>query len=402
MKEKIRLYRAYNKRLKKNSKVAVVLFVVSLVILLAVNVVETTIEAYLEAMCNNRDMRTIVADVYNSGEKDWYADLKAEYEDNPDILSVDVVGTVLLDDITVADSSVEWGHFLRTICGPVVEESKQLESKEKLAEDEVIIPRYIPVNAEDSLGYDQTSHYINGNKLIGKKMEVTYQGETVSFTIKGTYNNATLQEDGHDYYVSEAAIEKFSSARLGDKSESTCYVVVKDYDKKDAYVDSITEFKNQNGYEGLVYASYELETDSVEFVEFASKMVTVLGMLTMCWACFGIGLSQYKALERRKQEFGLLKAMGYSNQRLGSMLRVESVMLSVKVLCISGGIIGILAIGCTLYWVIFTNPMWYSLIPSIDGWFLLGTVAVTVLLPLLVSEITVRRLKKIVPIEVLH
>ena len=389
------LYREYSKKLRKKQKLATALFGISITILLIVNIAGSIFNRYIDAMTASNAVKDII--VYIPGAD--YSAFRAAWQGDAHVVSMDMKYEVQADAVDAPKGAVK-GRTFHIIRANVARQCERIDEKTDLKDNEVVIPKYIFQSNHPSIDMTATA-YLNGEQFIGQKISVAYAGKSWELQIRDVYDNAMLSEDGK-YYITEELARQMSG---GFPDITELQVEVLDYEDQELYIDKFRDWisekiqanelpEESDGYGSMVHAAGYMEKDAVGFVRTAMLLVVVLSAVALIWACFGIALSQLKGLQLRKQEFGLLKAIGYKNRQLAAMLRTEALMLSVRVLTVTGSIVCIALAAYTTYILAFTNPLWHFLLPTVDIWFLLGTIAVGILIPLLAYEIAIRKLKK--------
>ena len=401
------LYREYGRKLKHHGKLPSVFAVISVFVLLLVSVVFGTLNHYVETVQNNWKLRTLyVSDVPGQTVCEF---LREKYAEDPEIEEI-WMNYIILPDSLNGPAGFPESDF-SPISEPVKNNCRQIRKQDDLAEDQMVIPKYLPVGITGQI--DTTT--VSGEQFVGKTVSIHYAGQTKEFVIVGTYDNGELLDEDGGYYISENAAIEIAEA-LGEENGIGCNVLVKDREKVKEYQKEIsalihemyqktqTEEGVSMGPDPSVYTPYSTarQNQAISYLQFVFRMAAILAGIALMWTGFGILLSQLKQLNLRKSEFGLLKAIGYQNRQLSGILRMEALMFSVRIFLIAG-LLTVVAVLLYSGWVFFfTGGLYHAILLPRLHWIMLLLILLAAMgIPLAAYEFSARKLKEIVPIEAL-
>ncbi len=418
------LYRDYSRKLSKPKKSLTTLFAAGVVILLLIDMGRSIIDQLIESQFHKASIMELNIYIPDGN----FTEFRSRFEDDPGIVSIEQRRhiSVRIEDPT----GLPRKESVYEISGLAAMQSSQLKDREDLCDNEILLPEYLFYGDEaDHTDRFFNTDYVRGNQFIGQTVKISYIDgngimQKAKLTVRGTYDNAFLQEKGN-YYVSEAMIEKMKGATIADGNSgfrtageepivmvggTDWTVVLADYREKGSYLKKFRNYIRELESEGkismdgaapAVSAKGSIKGDEINFVHVVSQILTVLSISAICWSCLNMGLFQLRNVRNRRQEFGVLKALGYNNRRIAGMLRIETLAFSLRVLCIAGGIGATMAAVYGIGLVTWVNPF-YRWFPAVNGWLLFGTVAAVILIPLISCEIVLHPVKKIVPIEIMR
>ena len=403
------LYRNYDRKINKQSILPTVVFIISIFILLITNIASAIIHKSIDKTVLTYAQRTITVE----GLEDfaWYDLLEKEFGQNPDIEAVefDTNGILELQDIPdgfplklTSTGEITKQMSFHAIQKSAMDSCPQTEPDDRLAENEILIPKYMFRSGHIN---SASQEYIAGEQFIGKTLQCDLCGQQTTFVIRGVYDNAAEQDIGTIYLSANTA----RSAAARGNLEYRYSVVVQNYEDLDFYKSKIRTWYDRLAAEaqitdpaGSIQTNHGLKEDAITFANALLIVSTILAISAMAWACFGMLLSRSKSVNARRQEFGLLKAVGYQDRQLCAMLRMESAILSLRVLLIAGGFTFVIATGYGIWVLTQLNVMYRIILPQINPVFLFFILAADFLVPMLAGELAVREVKKITPIEALR
>ncbi len=409
------LYRDYSRKLKLSRKSMTILFVLGTVILILANLAGGILDNMFAAFYRTSAVRDIK--VYIPGHD--FERFRQRFEDDPGIFSMEKNLPVGVSRMEVP-KGMPRQSTVQELRGIAAEQSKQLSGKEDLQDDEILIPAYIYYGKSNPTeGFFDTA-FVRGEQFIGETVRLFYTDtegaeQTVSLTVRGTYDNTMIRESG-SYYVTRNLADQMVAAENDDSmmdaiSQNTDWLVtLADYRDRETYVEKFKTYIEELESLGEIDPDAALPAvgkvgaitmDEFNYFQAISQMAAFLGFIMLGWACLLMALSQLRSMWQRRQELELLKAVGYRNKEIAGMLRMETLMYSLRILCISGGIAAgfVILYGTGILTLI--NPFW-RLWPVINGVFLLVTAVAVVLVPLLVCEMTLFTVKRLSPIESMH
>ena len=162
----------------------------------------------------------------------------------------------------------------------------------------------------------------------GKEEMVVIDTYTYDFKVIGVYDNIANLNDACDIYV---PVQDLNYINQKMEEESVGFAQI--YNHNLAVV--VDDFKNVNdiinellaiGYEGKLKAR-------IGPIKEIMISITVIGfiisLVTLIFAVLNISISTLNHIKKRKNEIGLLKAIGYLNKNITTMVLVETLMIGM-------------------------------------------------------------------------
>jgi ABC-type antimicrobial peptide transport system permease subunit len=164
--------------------------------------------------------------------------------------------------------------------------------------------------------------FIDGKSLIGKTLTgKSHNDYTYTFTVIGVYDAAESLEKENTCFIPYLDIDKMYKASNPDKPDEIGYpvvVVVDNYKNMQSVIDELF----RNGLQGSVRVS--VNTDLPIYINTVGGMLSITVFIV---ALINIALTTVSTVKDRTQEIGLLKAIGYNDKVVLSILNVETIML---------------------------------------------------------------------------
>lgn len=250
-------------------------------------------------------------------------------------------------------------HFMKTlseemtqiIFTPEADQEKQLDAQLKKDRDVSHVLQYMTATVEfEDLGittfvcedYDEVSNdlcYIGRNPKseeeialgsafaqeydIGNYVEIQMGENTKCYEVVGFVQSVNYQGE-----ICELTLEGYE-ALVGQEVVSSRYVYLKEDVEAEAFLEKFEEkhsdqIQNSINYDKMTKTSQEM------FTGLAAVMITAIFVLTVLIVIFIFYVVIKSMLTQRKQEFGIYKAIGYTNRQLilkliGSFLPVSAV-----------------------------------------------------------------------------
>lgn len=207
------------------------------------------------------------------------------------------------------------------------------------------------------------------NELIGKELELEYNGTTYALTISGIFNG-----EYDDFFVSSDIEQKLYSG-LNDTPYSVTYDV-KNFDdilsinkllsdKEITTIDASTQVKN-----------LKTTFDSL------SRLFLIVSILILFVGLFISSILLVKQQNSRYREIGLLSALGFNKKSISGMIKSENILLAVLSTVLNTALI----LAAVIISSIFSFPF------ALTGLQILISVAATFAIILTISFIASRRL----------
>ncbi len=363
------------KNRKKATVINITLLSLSLIIVLVSQVAYNAISSFSGLFNDGPRGRSVV--VSKNGE---YEDLGAEIEKCiGDDKNVEYIGRHYdLQMLKVAEeqSGVEWSS-MDFICSNPAYDKYITEGKESsdLGKYEVYIPKFINTESSNEINiFDEIIDYKDGEKYIGKTIKVTCgitdyaTGEIVGdykaeVTVAGVYDNIAVGEIANvTVLASPEFIKEIKEAKVTcSDTESMFYEDYLEYISKEEYVIVADRYKHLQGIRDKLKkgigdnanALMEL-SDSVSMVENIVSAIRFAGIFMTLVAAINMAFSQMKDVAKRRREFALLKAIGYRNKYIRSILITELFIISAVAIA-----------ACLLVYIAVYIPL-HSIISGMD------------------------------------
>lgn len=307
---------------------------------------------------------------------------------------------------------------------PSVLKDYMITDIDELNDDEIIIAKYI---TNDSYNHPTaTMDYIDGEQYIGKQITCSayicdgFTGEQLdsveyTFRVVGVYDNIKSGQDS-DAYVSENIIRKIT----GEKNIfPDNYAETEDYYRYEPTIELAAFVKNYNDIETNVRelrdicgkAEDEMYTvthlimineGAYLIFEGVRLMGNMIAVYLIIRAVMNVYLYIRESLEKRKREFGILKAIGYNSGQISMAMLKEACIC----ICISMGIT--FGLGNGIFAVINHyirnnfNIYWNSIKFEMDLKVNLIILFVGILVPMFGYVLSFAKIRKMEPMEALR
>ncbi len=203
-----------------------------------------------------------------------------------------------------------------------------------------IIPKKFLPSGSFQIGYwQEENEFIDGESLIGETITVEYYARdystdnneivktfSYSFKVIGVYDILPNQNYPYDVYIPfnelQNIIRNLEENDLGlaeDYNISYSAIV-----KEQSDVKKIIQKLWEAGYSAAPRAVLG------EFFQIANSIIIggyILGFIVLIVGVINISLSMFKAIERRIGEIGLMKAIGYKDSNLITILGIEAIVI---------------------------------------------------------------------------
>ncbi len=319
-------------------------------------------------------------------------------------------------------------------------EGKQVVNGENLdrkANFTCLIPSIFYPYADD--GDTKDLDYIDGRTLIGKTLTLvgsdgvlglqyehstetnstdytTLLSPTFTFEIVGTYNcSYEVSGSFRSIYVSGETynmMTKMAMEKSGVDLDSTTdpiaiwwrtpslhyhYVVVDDYDNIDEIVNIV---RKEMGYNISTEPESYLDPTTLLLSNIFKTVGTFLILSIMIISVFLLVQSSINSIRDRKGVIGLMKAIGYKNHQIFASLIYEQLYMTLRAFLIGGAISTLIVFFANLKFEHGTyRQMQYIIDWKVFGFFLLISLLIAVLVPLITQLILLKKLTKIQPRE---
>lgn len=183
--------------------------------------------------------------------------------------------------------------------------------------------------------------FINGESLIGKTINVKYYSYDItgdklekiktfdySFKVVGVYEIEKNLNYPHEVFIPRSdlkeIIEKIEANDIGAAEDSgiNYSVILNSYD----YVDKAMDKFNKVGLDVSKIAEIGSIVDVSKYIFLVGE---ILGIIIICISLINIILTMFKSIKERTGEIGLLKAIGYSNKNIVTIIGMEGMTIGV-------------------------------------------------------------------------
>lgn len=307
---------------------------------------------------------------------------------------------------------------------PAVLKEYMITDIDELKDDEIIIAKYI---TEDSYDYPtKTMDYIDGEQYIGRQITCTagiydgFKGEeldTVEYTFKivGVFDNITSGQH-MDAYVSENITRKMTEEKniFPDNYEETedyyryeptveLTAFVKDYNDINTNERELEDICREAQDEMHMVTHIIMRSEGAYlFFEGIRLLGNMVGAYLIIRAAMNVYLYIRESLEKRKREFGILKAIGYNSGQISITMLKEAFLC----ICISLGVT--FGVGNGIFAVINHyirnnfNIYWNTIKLEMDIKVNLIILSVGVLVPMFGYIFSFAKIRKLEPMEALR
>ncbi len=405
-KEAFLLARMNLKSNKKKNRIQIVMIALSLFLILVSAISTETLIKYIDkygasspnfcilygASSEEEEMKKIV-DLYKDDERVEIAGVGSLFQPFG----------LYLDSEELFNEKGTWSNLCRyfSIYDKYTDYDKELGLYEVLVTEHLVVKNsFMPSIIKNSDDY-----YIEGKDLIGKtiRLHVERRDQDVNtelvsnviegdfeFKVVGTIDPVIVGGYGMEIYMSNETMDDLYAQKAGEiKTRTHIYIVAKNIE----YADEIMAESNLSRLT-MLDDGYYLFIQMIENIKYIGVIIGATGILCM------IIMSARRIMER-KQEFGILKAVGYDNNTIYKIVRFESLIMFLKGLLYSIILITVSIISVTIFKILFIAlqfqsieflPTFSSIVLLLSA-FLLGLIAACVLV--------VEKVKKVDIIEML-
>lgn len=213
---------------------------------------------------------------------------------------------------------------------PPILAGRKIEANER---NVCIIPKKFKLkNTEDF-----SENIIDGEKLLGKEIEIVYYNYDYSknypervntivekYTVVGIYDQDLNMGEYNECYINFEDVLKIQNEILKNSNYSNTYSSVI------AIVDNAENVNNVlNELEKKGYDVHLRSTPNTKLVSTIEVICIVFSVCVMLIAISNIIINTIKSAEERKNELGLLKAFGYNNGTLWKLVITESIITAI-------------------------------------------------------------------------
>lgn len=257
---------------------------------------------------------------------------------------------------------------------------------------------------EGSIDYDKmlqnSEILIQGNELveeifgdkykIGDTIELTfYNGQEVkkTFTIRGFVDITYKKEEGWPmFWIPEEMLNDI----MGSVNMTDRFIVKVDMAKEAEITPVLQQMIESNPKLEIAALSERIESDKAIFTTQYS-MVIGLAVFIIAFSTINLVNTLITNILSRKQEFAVLQSLGMSNRQLVKMIQAEGLILAL------GNVVLTAVLGTGLGYLLI------SIMQTMDvdyfhyhfpGWYLLGYAVFTVIVPIIVTGVSIKRFRK--------
>ncbi|MEF9921960.1 MAG: ABC transporter ATP-binding protein/permease [Anaerovoracaceae bacterium] len=184
------------------------------------------------------------------------------------------------------------------------------------------------------------------NKLIGKSLDLGYNGHKYELKISGIFNAGY-----DDFFVSSDVEKTFYNSTNGESSYSVSYDV-----KNFADIVSVNAKLKSENIETET-AAKEVEALQNTFDKL-SKLFLVVSLLVLSVGLFISSILLVKLQNSRYREIGLLSALGFEKKTIRAIIISENFVLSAMAMMFNGVLVGVATLGSIIldFSIIITLP----------------------------------------------
>lgn len=412
------------KKIKKkqhNNRKTIIMMVLSLVLLFLINNCLNEIYNVMDSIGNRLDARRIVMTFSQSVYDEIGDNIEKYLEENSNIIDFSKSTARPISVFGLRDDYQIWtvDTFI-----PLVLKDYMITDIDELKDDEIIIAKYI---TEDSYNHPTaTMDYIDGEQYIGKQITCSayiydgFNGEYLdsveyTFRVVGVYDNIKSGQDS-DAYVSENITRKMTGEEciFPDNYEETenfyrfeptveLAAFVKDYNGIET---NVTELRNicSEAEDEMHTVTHIIMMNEAAYliIEGVRLMGNMVAVYLIIRAVMNVYLYIRESLEKRKREFGILKAIGYNSGQISITMLKEACFC----ICISLGIT--FGVGNGIFAVINHyirnnfNIYWNSIKFEMDLKVNLIILSVGIFVPIFGYILSFAKIRKMEPMEALR
>ncbi len=426
---------------KKRTRINEILLVIALSIFIICNVLVEGVSGFI----NNQIVDSYMARVINvSTSEDYdkiYNYLSDKYSDDERIQSINR-SNATYGSISGFGAQRYQVDIIDKAVVPYLEGNKNISLKG----NEIIIPKYIIKTTEDALSTLGKIPYQDGDELIGKTVKlnfdvwhnfsVTYPdgslgmdseldgSKTYEFTVVGTYDNISMYEGTPYVFVQEEMANTIKNEiqvydddvkNLQEKGGNIVFIsksykynseIISDINKDMGNSDLVEKTEENEEYHDSMMAGNAssqayVDENLIRFISLVQLIGNVVSIVIFGWTLYSIVSMYIEDISKRKKEYGILKAVGYSSKHLSGIMFAETLIISIKAVIISFLLGLIVIIGGNCFVEYNMNYLWQSLELSFSPLILIGTIIVGIGAPLISYWCGMKKVTEINPIEAL-
>lgn len=173
-------------------------------------------------------------------------------------------------------------------------------------------------------------------KLIGKKLALTYMGETFDLTISGIFNA------GYDDFMVSSDVEQKMYMNIEKHENYSISYDVKNFTD----IVGVSNILKLSGIETKDAADevYALQNTFSSL----NKLFLIISILILAIGIFICTILLGKLQNSRYKEVGLLSALGFSKSAIRGIFRAENIMLSALAMVMNLGLIAVTMVGSNI------------------------------------------------------
>lgn len=412
------------KKIKKkqhNNRKTIIMMTLSFLLIFLINNCLNEIYDVMDSMGNRLEARRLVMKFSQSVYNEIGENIEKYLEENSNIIDFSKSTASPIGVFGLREDYHIWGvdTFI-----PAVLKEYMITDIDELKDDEIIIAKYI---TNDSYDYPtKTMDYTDGEQYIGKQITCSayiydgFKGEELdsveyTFKIVGVFDNIKSGQDS-DAYVSENIARKMTGEKNifpGNYAETEDYyryeptveltAFVKDYNYIEINERELEDIcKGAKDEMHMVTHIIMMNEGAYLFFEGVRIMGNMVGVYLIIRAAMNVYLYIRESLEKRKREFGILKAIGYSSGQISITMLKEAFFC----ICISLGIT--FGVGNGIFAVINHyirnnfNIYWNSIKFEMDLKVNLIILSVGILVPMFGYILSFAKIRKMEPMEALR
>lgn len=412
------------KKIKKkqhNNRKTIIMMTLSFLLIFLINNCLNEIYDTMDSIGDSLDARRIRMTFSQSVYNEIGESIEKYLEENSNIIDFSKSTASPISVFGLRENYQIWGvdTFI-----PDVLKDYMITDIDELKDDEIIIAKYI---TPDSYDYPtKTMDYTDGEQYIGKQITCSvdrvdgHKGETLdsveyTFKIVGVFDNIKSGQDC-DAYVSENITRKMTVEKniFTDNYEETeeyyrfyptieLVAFVKDYNGIETNVAELRNICEEAEDEMYLVSHIIMRSEGAYlFFEGIRLMGNMVGVYLIIRAAMNVYLYIRESLEKRKREFGILKAIGYNSGQISITMLKEAFFC----ICISLGIT--FGVGNVIFAVINHyirnnfNIYWNSIKFEMDLKVNLIILFVGIIVPMLGYFFSFVKIRKMEPMEALR
>lgn len=409
------------KKRQHNKRKTIIMMTLSFLLIFLINNCLNEIYDVMDSMGNRLEARRLVMTFSQSVYNEIGETVEKYLEENSNIIDFSKSTASPISVFGLRENYQIWGvdTFI-----PNVLKDYMITDIDELKDDEIIIAKYI---TPDSYDYPtKMMDYTDGEQYIGKQITCSvdrvdgHTGESLdsveyTFKIVGVFDNIKSGQDS-DAYVSENITRKMTAEKniFPDNYEETeeyyrfyptieLAAFVKDYNGIETNVTELRNICREAQDEMHMVTHIIMRSEGAYlFFEGIRLMGNMVGVYLIIRAAMNVYLYIRESLEKRKREFGILKAIGYNSGQISITMLKEALFC----ICISLGIT--FSVGNVIFAVINNyirnnfNIYWNSIRFEMDLKVNLLILSVGIIVPMLGYFFSFAKIRKMEPMEALR